>query len=77
MFAAYVRRRLIELSVYLVITESIMSTFHASSLALFRQVRFFIGSRDVWLLGYSVRAPRYSGLYYLCSGLKEFTVAGS
>lgn len=53
-----------------------MSTFHASSLALFRQVRFFIGSRDVWLLGY-MGAPRYSGLYYLCRSLKEFTVAAS
>lgn len=48
MFNTYVLRRLIELSVYLVITESIMSTFHASSLALFRQVRFFIGSQ--WCL---------------------------
>lgn len=34
--------RLIELSVYLVIIRSIMSTFHATSLTLFRQVRFFI-----------------------------------
>lgn len=45
MFSTYVLQRLIELSVYLVITESIMSTFHASSLALFRQVQFFIGSQ--------------------------------
>lgn len=43
--------RLTEPSVYLAIIQSIMSTFHASSLALFRQVRFFIRNhiRDVWL----------------------------
>lgn len=47
----YAYIHLIELSVYLVIIRSIMSTFHASSLALFRQVRFFI--RNPAMFGYS------------------------
>lgn len=51
-------------------------TFHASSLPLFRQVRFFIVLRDVWMLGYVV-ASRSNGLYYLCRSLKEFIVSAS
>lgn len=49
--------RLIELSVYLVIIRSIMSTFHATSLTLFRQVRFFI--RNPVMFGYLALPANY------------------
>lgn len=49
--------RLIELSVYLVIIRSIMSTFHATSLTLFRQVRFFI--RNHVMFGYLALPANY------------------
>lgn len=62
--STYKLGRLIELSVYLVITESITSARRASGLPLFRQARRFIGFCDVWLSG---RPPRVLTDYIISS----------